>query len=50
MVNALDAVFARCREEDRAALVAYLPAGYPDLESSLDAFRALAETYREGAK
>lgn len=44
MVNALDAVFARCREEDRAALVAYLPAGYPDLEASLDAFRAVAES------
>lgn len=43
-MNALDTVFARCREEDRAALVAYLPAGYPDLEGSLDAVRAVAES------
>lgn len=43
-MNALDAVFARCRDEDRAALVAYLPAGYPDLPGSLDAVRVVAQS------
>lgn len=41
-MNALDEVFARCRAEDRAALMAYLPAGYPDLETSLEAVRVVA--------
>jgi tryptophan synthase alpha chain len=42
-VTALDEVFARCRDEGRAALVAYLPAGYPDLATSVEAVRVLAE-------
>lgn len=42
-MNALDEVFARTRSEDRAALIAYLPAGYPDLETSIASVRALAE-------
>ena len=42
-MSALDEVFSRCRAEDRAALVAYLPAGYPDLETSLAAVRVVAE-------
>lgn len=42
-MSALEQVFARCREEDRAALVAYLPAGYPDLATSVAAVRAAAE-------
>ncbi|GAA1182590.1 tryptophan synthase subunit alpha [Ornithinimicrobium humiphilum] len=42
-MSALEQVFARCREEGRAALVAYLPAGYPDLETSVAAVRAVAE-------
>lgn len=33
--------FARCRSENRAAFVAYLCAGDPDLETSLEACRAL---------
>lgn len=41
-MNALDEVFTRCREENRAALMAYLPAGYPDLETSLEAVRVVA--------
>lgn len=44
MVNALDTLFDRCREEDRAALVAYLPAGFPDLATSVAAVRALGES------
>ncbi|GGK74443.1 tryptophan synthase subunit alpha [Ornithinimicrobium pekingense] len=41
-MSALDDVFARCRAEERAALVAYLPAGYPDLDTSVAAVRAVA--------
>lgn len=36
-------VMARCRAEGRAALVGYLPVGYPDVPASLDAMRALTE-------
>ncbi|CAN5353570.1 tryptophan synthase subunit alpha [soil metagenome] len=43
MSAALDARFAQCRREDRAALVGYLPAGFPDQAGSLAAFTALAE-------
>lgn len=38
----LDEVFARCRAEGRAALIGYLPVGYPSVEGSLDAVRTLA--------
>ena len=31
----------RCREMGRAALVGYLPAGFPDLDTSVAAFRAM---------
>ncbi len=41
MVSALTQVLSRTRAEGRAALVGYLPVGYPDLEGSLDAMRAL---------
>lgn len=36
-------VMARCRAEGRAALVGYLPVGYPSVPASLDAMRALTE-------
>lgn len=39
----LDALFARTRVEDRAALVGYLPAGYPTLPRSRDWFDALLD-------
>lgn len=42
-MSTLDDVFARSRAEGRAALVGYLPAGYPDLPTSLEAVRTLAE-------
>ncbi|OLT19827.1 tryptophan synthase subunit alpha [Ornithinimicrobium sp. CNJ-824] len=42
-MSALSEVFDRCRAEGRAALVGYLPAGFPDLETSLAAVRVLAE-------
>lgn len=34
-------VLLRVREEGRSALIGYLPVGYPSLEGSLDAFRAI---------
>lgn len=40
-IGRLDAVFERARSEQRAALVGYLPAGYPDAQGSADALRAL---------
>lgn len=36
-------VFARCQDEGRAALVCYLPVGYPDVETSVTAMQVLAE-------
>lgn len=42
-MNALEQVFAECRDEGRSALVGYLPAGYPDREGALAAVTALAE-------
>lgn len=36
-------VFDQCRAEDRAALVCYLPAGYPTLDGSHDAYQALLD-------
>ncbi|MVU83253.1 tryptophan synthase subunit alpha [Nocardia sp. ET3-3] len=36
--------FATCREENRAALIGYLPAGYPDLQGSIDVCRAMVES------
>ena len=35
------ATLERCRHAGRAALVGYLPAGFPDLETSVEAFRAM---------
>lgn len=46
MSTALDAVFAQCKTEDRAALVAYLPAGYPTQAASE---KAVADMARAGA-
>ena len=36
-------VLAQCAEENRAALIAYLPVGYPTVDQSLEAFRALTD-------
>ncbi|NYF99583.1 tryptophan synthase subunit alpha [Janibacter cremeus] len=36
-------VFATCRREGRAALIGYLPVGYPSVQGSIDAVRTLAE-------
>ncbi|MGL5867192.1 MAG: tryptophan synthase subunit alpha [Dermatophilaceae bacterium] len=42
-VRGLGEVFAGCRAEGRAALIGYLPVGYPTLEVSRAAFRVLVE-------
>lgn len=42
-MSALAEVFARTKAADRAALMAYLPAGYPSVEGSLAAMRTAVE-------
>jgi tryptophan synthase alpha chain len=42
-VSALSAVFDRAKEEGRAALVGYLPAGFPSVEGSVEAMRVMVE-------
>ncbi|MFW5474285.1 tryptophan synthase subunit alpha [Knoellia sp. CPCC 206450] len=37
-------VLARCREEGRAALIGYLPVGFPDVEGSIRAMVAMVES------
>jgi len=39
----LDAMFARCREEGRAALVGYLPAGFPSYDQAVAGMLAMVE-------
>lgn len=43
MSRALDAVFARCRQEQRAALIGYLPAGFPSYGGALAGLQALVD-------
>src|ERR1700742_5219140 len=40
----LGPLFQACRQENRAALIGYLPTGYPDVRASLDAMIALVES------
>jgi tryptophan synthase alpha chain len=40
-VTALDDLFARTRTEGRAALIGYLPAGYPTVPAAIDALQAM---------
>ena len=40
-VSTLDSVFATARAENRAALVGYLPAGYPSVQGGIDAIVAM---------
>jgi tryptophan synthase alpha chain len=42
-VSQLDDLFARCRDEGRAALVGYLPAGFPSYELAVEAMTAMVE-------
>ena len=43
MTNRLDELFARCRAEDRSALIGYLPVGYPSYAGSVEAMLAMVE-------
>jgi tryptophan synthase alpha chain len=42
-VNALDALFERTRSEGRAALIGYLPAGFPSVAGAIDAMQAMVD-------
>lgn len=42
-IQLLDDTLARTREEGRAALIAYLPAGFPTVEGSIEAIKAVLE-------
>jgi tryptophan synthase alpha chain len=42
-MTAVSDVLAKCRADNRAALIGYLPVGYPSVEVSIDALRALVE-------
>jgi tryptophan synthase alpha chain len=39
----LDELFSRCRSENRAALIGYLPVGYPSYDGSVEAMLAMVE-------
>jgi len=41
--SCIDQLFERTRAENRAALVGYLPAGFPDLKTSIAAIEAMVE-------
>jgi tryptophan synthase alpha chain len=40
----LQPLFGACGDENRAALIGYLPTGYPDVATSIDAMKALTES------
>ncbi|MFT4187263.1 MAG: tryptophan synthase subunit alpha [Aeromicrobium sp.] len=42
-MSQIDELFARARAEDRAALVGYLPAGFPSVEASIRAIATMVE-------
>jgi tryptophan synthase alpha chain len=42
--HGLSDVFAACRAEDRAALIGYLPTGFPDVATSISAMTAMVES------
>ena len=42
-MSAIDRLFEKTRDENRAALVGYLPAGFPDLKTSIAAIEAMVE-------
>ena len=42
-MSGIDELFARTRGEGRAALVGYLPAGFPDLKASIAAIEAMVD-------
>src|SRR5271156_1582819 len=42
--SSLTELFSSCRRDNRAALIGYLPTGYPDVQTSIDAMTALIES------
>jgi tryptophan synthase alpha chain len=42
--SGLAELFRTCRADNRAALIGYLPTGYPDVPTSVDAMKALTES------
>lgn len=42
-MSALLEVFQKCKSENRAALIAYLPAGFPSVEAGIDLVQAIVE-------
>ncbi|HZZ97638.1 MAG TPA: tryptophan synthase subunit alpha [Jatrophihabitantaceae bacterium] len=42
-MSALSEVLGKCKAENRAALIGYLPVGYPSIELSIEAMRAMVE-------
>jgi tryptophan synthase alpha chain len=47
-IDAIAAMFARAKEQNRAAFLPYFPIGYPDYETSLDAVQGMAESGVDG--
>jgi tryptophan synthase alpha chain len=43
-MSRLDPLFERCRSEGRAALIGYLPTGYPDVQTSIEAMTTLVDS------
>ena len=44
MMSGLASTFAECRQEDRSALIGYLPTGYPDVPKSISAMTTMVES------
>jgi tryptophan synthase alpha chain len=44
MTSGLSSLFDMCRQEDRSALIGYLPTGYPDVPKSILAMTAMVES------
>ena len=42
-MSALDELFGRCRDEGRAALIGYLPAGFPSHDLAVSALTAMID-------
>lgn len=47
-IDAIDSMFARAKEQNRAAFLPYFLIGYPDYEASLDAIQGMAEAGVDG--
>jgi tryptophan synthase alpha chain len=43
-MSRLTSLFQKCRDEDRSALIGYLPTGFPDVPTSISAMAALVES------